>query len=68
MNAVSRQHSGASMSNNPFATGQVAPRAGQNAVAEASPQREIAEVQAAMGIAKRFPRNPIEALDRRQGV
>lgn len=49
--------------NNPFAS-QIAARAPQNAVAEAGQQREIAEVQSAMVIAKRFPRNQIEATDR----
>lgn len=34
------------------------------ALAEAGAQREIAEVQAAMVIAKRFPRDPITAMDR----
>ena len=50
-------------SNNPF-TSQLPARASQNAVADAGQQREIAEVQAAMVIAKRFPRNQIEATDR----
>ncbi len=49
--------------NNPFHS-QLPTRASQNAVAEAGQQREIAEVQAAMVIAKRFPRNQIEATDR----
>lgn len=49
--------------NNPFAS-QIARRPEQNAVADAGQQREIAEVQAAMVIAKRFPRNQIEATDR----
>jgi hypothetical protein len=49
--------------NNPFAS-QLPARASQNAVAEAGQQREIAEVQAAMVIAKRFPRNGIEAMDK----
>jgi len=35
-----------------------------NALAESSQQREIAEVQAAMVIAKRFPRDPVAAMDR----
>lgn len=48
---------------NPFAS-QLPARATQNAVADAGQQREIAEVQAAMVIAKRFPRNPIEAMER----
>lgn len=39
-------------------------RAQQNAVAEATSAREVAEVQAAMAIAKRFPRDPREAMDR----
>jgi hypothetical protein len=39
-------------------------RAPQNALAEATSAREIAEVQAAMAIAKRFPRDPREAMDR----
>lgn len=50
-------------SNNPFGS-QLPARAAQNAVAEAGQQREIAEVQASMVIAKRFPRNPIEAMDK----
>lgn len=50
-------------SNNPFAA-QVATRQSSNAVADAGQQREIAEVQAAMAIAKRFPRDPVEAMDR----
>lgn len=49
--------------NNPFGS-QLPARAAQNAVAEAGQQREIAEVQASMVIAKRFPRNPIEAMDK----
>lgn len=50
---------------NPYgaAATDVAP-AHQNAVAEASSAREVAEVQAAMAIAKRFPRDPREAMDR----
>lgn len=52
--------------NNPFAQtpGEVAARPAANAIADAGIQREIAEVQGAMVIAKRFPRNPIEAMDR----
>lgn len=51
--------------NNPFAqTNAMAARPTTNAIAEAGMQREIAEVQGAMVIAKRFPRNPIEAMDR----
>lgn len=50
--------------NNPFANASLATRATNNAVADAGQQREIAEVQGAMVIAKRFPRNPIEAMDK----
>lgn len=50
-------------SNNPFQS-QLPARVSQNAIAEAGQQREIAEVQAAMVIAKRFPRNQIEATDK----
>lgn len=52
-----------SNNNNPFAS-QLPVRESQNAIAEAGQQREIAEVQAAMVIAKRFPRNQIDATDR----
>lgn len=51
-------------SNNVFAGTAIAQRATNNALADAGQQREIAEVQAAMVIAKRFPRNEIEAMDR----
>lgn len=51
-------------SNNPFNAGQVAKRDSQNALADAGQQREIAEVQAAMVIAQRFPRDPKTAMDR----
>jgi len=37
---------------------------GVNAAAEAEQQRAIAETQASMMIAKRFPRDPVEAIDR----
>lgn len=50
--------------NNPFGAGQVARREGQNALADVAQQREIAEVQAAMVIAQRFPRDPKTATDR----
>jgi hypothetical protein len=50
-------------SSNPFAGAQIATRP-SNAVAENEQQRAIAETQAAMIIAKRFPRNQIEAMDR----
>lgn len=49
---------------NPFHNSQVATREGSNAVADAGQQRAIAEVQAAMVIAQRFPRNQIQAMDR----
>lgn len=49
--------------NNPFGS-QMQVRSAQNATAEAGQQREIAEVQAAMVIAKRFPRNQMEATDK----
>ena len=47
---------------NPFAVhGRNGP---QTALTEATVQREIAEVQAALLIAKRFPRDPVQAVDR----
>lgn len=50
---------------NPYSSSTIAPAAQhQNAVAESTSAREIAEVQAAMAIAKRFPRDPREAMDR----
>lgn len=51
---------------NPYNTAaEISPAvAHQNAVAEATSAREVAEVQAAMAIAKRFPRDPREAMDR----
>ena len=49
--------------NNPFHGTAIATRGTNNAVADAGQQREIAEVQAAMVIAKRFPRDPIAAMD-----
>jgi hypothetical protein len=48
----------------PFADKAIAPRASNNAIADTSQAREIAEVQAAMIIAQRFPRDPIGAMDR----
>lgn len=48
---------------NPFAS-LLPARAAHNAAADAGQQREIAEVQAAMIIAKRFPRDPVAAMDR----
>lgn len=59
MNAVVASEHG----NNPFPS-QLPIRAAHNAQADAGQQREIAEVQAAMVIAKRFPRNHIEATQR----
>lgn len=49
---------------NPFQSQAVAVRSTSNAIADSSQQREIAEVQASMVIAKRFPRDPMEATDR----
>lgn len=49
---------------NPFGSASIATRASNNAMADAGQQREIAEVQAAMVIAKKFPRDPIAAMDR----
>lgn len=50
---------------NPFAGAVASPKvAASNALAAASQQREIAEVQAAMLIARMNPRNQIEAMDR----
>lgn len=51
-------------SNNPFGSGIVPRRESNNALADAGQQREIAEVQAAMVIAQRFPRDPKIATDR----
>jgi hypothetical protein len=50
------------MVENPFGTQQMAPVGSGSAQALA--QREIAEVQAAMIIAKKFPRDPVVAMDR----
>lgn len=61
MNAIATQ---AVNPSNPFALAPIAARASNNALADAGQQREIAEVQAALVIAKRFPRNMIEATDR----
>lgn len=47
---------------NPF--GSKMPAAANNAVAHAESERAIQEVQAALVIAKKFPRNSIEAMDR----
>lgn len=52
-------------SNNPFATAPVAARpSNTNAVAQTDQQRAVAEVQAAMMIARMNPRDPIVAMDR----
>lgn len=45
---------------NPFSQSKVQ----TNVVAESSAQREAQEVQAMMVIAKRFPRDPVQAMDR----
>jgi hypothetical protein len=42
----------------------VARPSGSSMLAEATVQREVAEIQARMLIARRFPRDPIKALDR----
>lgn len=47
---------------NPFAAKKA--QASQNALAESTSAREMQEVQAMMVIAKKFPRDPIEAMDR----
>jgi hypothetical protein len=49
---------------NPFASSQATPRQVVNAVAQSDQQRAIAEVQAAMMIARTNPRDPISAMDR----
>ncbi len=49
---------------NPFGDAQIAARPGGNAVAQSDQQRAIAEVQAAMMIARMNPRDPIAAMDR----
>jgi hypothetical protein len=49
---------------NPFGDAQIAARPGSNAVAQSDQQRAIAEVQAAMMIARMNPRDPIAAMDR----
>lgn len=48
---------------NPFGSAQLAKREATS-VMEVAAQREIAEVQAAVAMAKRFPRDPIAAMDR----
>lgn len=49
---------------NPFGDAQIAARPSGNAVAQSDQQRAIAEVQAAMMIARANPRDPIVAMDR----
>lgn len=68
MNAVVRNENEneapqAGMVRSPFA-GTIATRSSSNASADTSQAREIAEVQGAMVIAQRFPRDPITAMDR----
>lgn len=58
MNAVQEQ------SSNPFASAPIAARPSHNAIADSDQQRSIAEVQSAMVIAKRFPRDQVAAVDR----
>lgn len=49
---------------NPFQSQQNMLFVQNNAMIEAESQRSIAEVQAAMIIAKRFPRDPVQAMDK----
>lgn len=49
---------------NPFGQSGLAPAHSRNAVADSDQQRAIAEVQAAMMIARMNPRDPIAAMDR----
>lgn len=50
---------------NPFGNMAITtPNQGVNAIADASIQREIAEVQAAVILARKFPRDQIQAMDR----
>jgi hypothetical protein len=49
---------------NPFGDAQVAARPSGNAVAQTDQQRAVAEVQAAMMIARMNPRDPIASMDR----
>lgn len=63
MNAISTEVQQGNPAN-PFGTSAVATRSTNNAIADSSQQREISEVQGAMVIAKRFPRSPIEAMDK----
>jgi hypothetical protein len=63
MNAVVNQSKGSERVDNPFATAPVVATP-TGASAQAIVQREVAEVQATMMIAKRFPRDPVAAMDR----
>jgi hypothetical protein len=49
---------------NPFDTAHVAAKPSSGALVEQESQRAVAEVQAAIMLAKRFPRNQMEACDR----
>jgi hypothetical protein len=49
---------------NPFGEATIAARPSGNAVAQSDQQRSIAEVQAAMMIARMNPRDPVAAMDR----
>jgi hypothetical protein len=49
---------------NPFSAAPAAPAVGGGALVEAESARAVAEVQAALVIAKRFPRNVVAAMDR----
>lgn len=49
---------------NPYASAQIAARPTINAVANTDQQRAVAEVQAAMMIARANPRDPLAAMDR----
>jgi hypothetical protein len=54
-----------SVAANPFENKQVSTnRYTENAIADSEQSRSVAEVQSAMIIAKRFPRNQVEAMDR----
>lgn len=50
--------------NNPFASAEVAARPTSNAMADVEGQRAVAETQAAMLLAKKFPRDQVAAMDR----
>lgn len=50
------------MTNNPFAIAQT--RSNNTALADATRDKQVAEIQGQMVIAKRFPRDPISAVDR----